>query len=330
MKKIILAILTLVSFISYGETTKSAITEELNNLFPEEIVVEEDVYYALDLDFIKGRELFEQKKYKEAEVFLRKASENNKDNWEILRLYAKNMSALGKIRDSYKLLEKRIVNNGQYNMTDKEAYEIQIKNIEALIKNKIVVEGVDLVLLLEEHNDILLDIKWEENPLDSEQIFTEGNELLKQKKYSEALLVFEKDRSGNTKNLFGAATVSRLFVKDYNKAIKYYNKLIMIKPDFSEAYIGLAETYRLTNNIEKRVENLRMYLNYKPDERTYFALANVYYSSVYKDYNKTREILIEALGYFPESKALGDLLKDTNKKLGIKEEKPVIVEGINE
>ena len=159
MKKIILAILTLVSFISYGETTKSAITEELNNLFPEEIVVEEDVYYALDLDFIKGRELFEQKKYKEAEVFLRKASENNNDNWEILRLYAKNMSALGKIRDSYKLLEKRIVNNGQYNMTDKEAYEIQIKNIEALIKNKIVVEGVDLV---------------------------KGRELFEQKKYKEA------------------------------------------------------------------------------------------------------------------------------------------------
>lgn len=316
MKKIILAILTLVSFISYGDTTKSAITEELNNLFPVEKVVEEEIYYALDLDFIKGRELFEQKKYKEAEVFLKKASENNNDNWEILRLYAKNMSALGKFRDSYRLLEKRIVNNDQFNMTDREAYEIQIKNIEALIKNKTLVEGLDLVLALEMHNDILLDIIWQENPLDSEKIFTEGNELLKQKKYPEALAAFEKDRSGNTKNLFGAATVSRLFVKDYNKAVKYYNKLILIKPDFSEAYIGLAETYRLTNNIEKRVENLRLYLNYKPDERTYLVLANIYYSSVYRDYNKTKEILVEALGYFPESKALGDLLIETNKKLG--------------
>lgn len=69
MKKIILAILTLVSFISYGETTKSAITEELNNLFPEEIVVEEDVYYALDLDFIKGRELLNKKNIKKQKFF---------------------------------------------------------------------------------------------------------------------------------------------------------------------------------------------------------------------------------------------------------------------
>lgn len=317
MKKITLLTFILFYLVAYGEITSSAITEELNNLFSDNKLEIEEVYYAQDLDFLKGKELFEQKKYREAETFLKKASENNPSNWEILKLYARNTSALGKFRDSYKLMERIIISNNQYNMTDKEAYEIQIINIEALIRNKTIIEGLNLTEALDIHKDILADILWEENPLDSDEIFREGNELFKQKKYAEALAVFEKDRSKTTRNLFGAATVSRLFIKDYEKSIKYYNKIIKIDPSFHEAYMGLAEIYRLNNNIEKRVENLRLYLNYKPDERTYLVLANIYYSSAYRDYNKTKEILIEALAYFPNSKALGDLLIETNKRLGL-------------
>jgi len=271
----------------------------------------------------KGKSLFEQKKYKDADVLLKKAKETNPDNAEIVKLYAKNLSAMTKYKDSYLVLEKLIVVNNQYVKEDKEAYQLQINNIEAMIKTKTPLDGVKLPEILDIHKENLADIIWQENPLDSDQIFTLGNELFKEKKYVEALAIFEKDRSGNIKNLFSAATLSR-FLKDYEKSIKYYNKVLSVNPDFYEAYLGLAESYLRLNNTEKRAENLKIYLSYKPDERVYYALANIYYSSVYRDYKQVRTILLEGLEYYPESKALGDLLKETNKKLGIKEEKIVV------
>ena len=273
-------------------------------------------------NYNKGKSLFEQKKYKEADVILKKLKDNDTANNEVAKLYAQNLSALGRVKDSYLVLEKLIIVNNQYVKTDKETYELQIKNIDALIKSKTVIDGAKLPELLDLHKDILADIVWQENPMDSDEIFAQGNEFFKQKKYAEALATFEKDRSGNIKNLFSAATIAR-FLKEYEKSIKYYNKVLAINPDFYEAYLGLSESYLKLNNSEKRAENLKIYLSYKPDERVYYALANIYYSSVYRDYKAVRVILLEGLEYFPESKALGDLLKETNKKLGIKEEKVV-------
>lgn len=284
------------------------------------------VFAASVSEFDKGKALFEQKKYKDADIVLKKLKDSKPNDEELIKLYAKNLTALGRYKDSYLALEKIIVINNVYQKDDKEAYELQIANLESMIKGKVVIEGVNLVDVLDLHKENLADIIWQENPLDSDELFAQGNDLFKQKKYAEALAVFEKDRSGNIKNLFSAATLSR-FLKDYNKSIKYYNKVLLVNPDFYEAYLGLSETYLRLNNPEKRAENLRIYLSYKPDERVYYALANIYYSAVYRDYKKVREILLDGLQYFPDSKALGDLLKETNKKLGIKEEIKVATEA---
>lgn len=270
-------------------------------------------------EYNKGKGLFEQKKYKEADLILKKSKDTYPEDKEITKLYGKNLNALGKYKDSYKTLEKLIIVSNVYVKEDKELFEIQINNIENLIKLKILVEGVDLKELLIIHNDAYADILWNENPLSSDEVFTQGNELIRAKKYADALKIFEMDRSGDKRNLLGAGVTAR-FVGDNEKAIKNFTKLIEVDPTIIRAYKELAMTYQDNKDYEKAVENFRIYLDSVPEERTYYVLANIYYSSVYRDYTKAREVLLEAQNSFPDSKALGDLLKDVNKKLGIKEE----------
>lgn len=306
MKKIILIITSffIMNLTAFATTTKSA------------IVIES---VKANEDYNKGKLLYEQKKYKEADLVLKKAKDAYPEEKELIKLYAKNLSALGKFKESYKVLEKLIIVNNVYVKEDTELYELQIVNIENLIKNKIVVEGVELKEALIVHMDTHADIVWNENPMSPDEIFSKGNEFMKAKKYADALKVFELDRSEDKRNLLGAGVTAR-FIGDNDKAIKYFTKLIEVDPTLIRAYKELAMTYQDNKNYEKAVENFRIYLDSVPEERTYFVLANIYYSSVYRDYGKAREILLEAQTNFPESKAIGDLLKDVNKKLGIKEE----------
>ena len=76
--------------------------------------------------------------------------------------------------------------------------------------------------------------------------------------------------------------------------------------------------YQANKEYEKAIENFKRYLLEVPEERTYLVVANIYIGS-FKDNEKAREILLEAKDFFPQSKDIGDLLKNVNKKLGIHE-----------
>ena len=76
--------------------------------------------------------------------------------------------------------------------------------------------------------------------------------------------------------------------------------------------------YQANKEYDKAIENFKRYLLEVPEERTYIVVANIYIGS-FKDNKKAKEILLEAQEFFPQSKEVGDLLKNVNKKLGINE-----------
>ena len=99
----------------------------------------------------------------------------------------------------------------------------------------------------------------------SKAVYHLGNIYVKEGEFERALNVFGKDKSENMKNLFGAATTSRV-LGQYRTSIKYYNKLIEKRRGFYEAYLGRGMSYKMSGNFESAIEDFNFYLKYKKEE----------------------------------------------------------------
>lgn len=278
------------------------------------LIITSFAFASAEEKFNSSNLLFQQKKYKEADKILQQAITDYPLEINIAKLYANNLFALGKYKESFAFLEKKIIVDNKYTTTDRELYELQIKNINQMIQKKITIDKINLEEELAIYTEIFNTF---DRLTDSDEIYQKGNEYIKARDYKNALRIFEMETNGDIRNLFGAGLTSK-FLGLLPQSIDYFNKIIEIDPTFTRAYKEVAMAYQVNKDYEKAIENFKIYLSTIPEERTYLVVANIYIGN-YKDYEKAREILLEAITAFPDSKAIGDLLKTANKKLGINE-----------
>ncbi len=271
-------------------------------------------------DYIEmGDEYLKEKKYDEALLVYNKALGMEQKNVDVLyrlgylnkeiKEYDTAISFFNKIveidpeyKDVYKQLadisEERqllLVGNTEVIKDRQKKKEMQ-KNIENE-KNK----------KLEYYKKYLETIDYS----DPEMIFYVGNVYMKDFLYEKAREIFSKDKTGNYKNLFGVATISRI-LGDYDTASKTYEKIINKAPDFSEGYLGAGITARLMGDFKKAINYYKKYLSYEKDEEVYYNAATLYI--LMKDYDNAKNIAEEGVGYFPDSQKIKELIFEIYSK----------------
>ena len=139
-----------------------------------------------------------------------------------------------------------------------------------------------------------------------EQIFNIGDECFMEGNYEEALEIFKRNLE-NKKFIFGAATTSRLLGR-HNEAIGYYDLLISKNPEFEEGYFGRALSYRVIEEYNKAINDLKQVLKINNSEYVYVGLGDLYI--LQKEKAKAKLILDEGVKHFPDS----DILKKLRSK----------------
>ena len=80
--------------------------------------------------------------------------------------------------------------------------------------------------------------------------------------------------SANSGNVWGCYYLAEYYRenKNYVNALSYYQKTLSIKNDFSQSYLGMAQTYYDNNNFNSAVINLNKYIQSNPRSDTAYAL----------------------------------------------------------
>lgn len=107
-------------------------------------------------------------------------------------------------------------------------------------------------------------------------------------------------------NYYYSLGYSELVDGNFEKSIDIFNKAIKLKPDATEAYIGLGIAYRQVNQLDKALEVTKEALQYDPSYyKAYYNLA-----LTYEQQGKIKEA-VEAYRIFykkvPEAKNIPDL-----------------------
>ena len=250
------------------------------------------------------------KQYLKLDGYLNKAIEEYPYEDSFKKVKAKNLTRLKKYKDSFFLMEELLLlPDSTLEKDDIELYEIQIVNIKSLLATGTKIEGIDLNSFLENYTEIYNTMK---NPIltdmDSDEIFKKGNELFKKKDYAGALKIYELDRTGDIRNLYGAGLTSK-FTGNLDKAIEYFSMIEKTDPSFIRVYKELGMAYQLKDDYDKAVHYFTLYLDKEPDERTFIVLSNIYIGN-YKDYKKAKEIALKGEKAFPNSAEIKKLLKE--------------------
>ena len=147
---------------------------------------------------------------------------------------------------------------------------------------------------------------------DGNLIFDLGNKYFMDAFYEKARDIFLKDRNGDIKNLFGAATTTR-FLGDYRRSAGLYTKVLNMDPAFYEAYLGRGSAYQMAGDLNKAIKDMERYLEYKKDVDVYIAIANMYMSL--ERYSSAKSVLERATNHYPASQEVRDLLVEVYSKL---------------
>jgi len=147
---------------------------------------------------------------------------------------------------------------------------------------------------------------------DSSRVFELGNKYFIDDLYEKARNIFLKDRNGDIKNLFGAATTTR-FLGEYRKSVGLYTKVLNADPEFYEAYLGRGSAYQLSGDLNRGIKDMEKYLEYKKDVDVYIAIANMYMSL--ERYSSAKSVLERASSNYPGSQEVRDLLVEVYSKL---------------
>ncbi len=147
---------------------------------------------------------------------------------------------------------------------------------------------------------------------DSNKVFELGNRYFIDDLYEKARDVFLKDRNGDIRNLFGAATTTR-FLGEYRKSAGLYTRVLNEDPDFYEAYLGRGSAYQLAGDLNNGIKDMERYLEYKKNVDVYVAIANMYMSL--ERYSSAKSVLERASSSYPGSQEVRDLLVEVYSKL---------------
>ncbi len=96
---------------------------------------------------------------------------------------------------------------------------------------------------------------------DAKEHYNRGHEFYKQGKHDDAILEFSKALEHNPEDapsLFGLGN-SYFLKQDFAKAIKCYQGVVKIKPDFAKAHYALALAYRRVGKIEDAEREFDLY-----------------------------------------------------------------------
>lgn len=141
---------------------------------------------------------------------------------------------------------------------------------------------------------------------DSDAIFFLGDLYFKGNLFEKSYRVFSRDKNNDFRNNFGAALTGR-FIGKYRNSKKYYERVLEEKPNFEEAYLGIAITYQLMGEFDKALRNFELYLAVKDDENVYVTMTSLYIEK--KNYKKAKEVAEKGLNKFPNSKNLEKMMR---------------------
>ncbi|MGB6127439.1 MAG: tetratricopeptide repeat protein [Psychrilyobacter sp.] len=295
MKKLLIILFIGIVSIGYGEGQDSFVTK--------------GTYKEAESDFRTYQKYMEagdnsyfERDYSESLNFYLSAFKVKKDNIESLYGVALSYEGLKEIEKALGVYRKIL------KLNPKDTKALQKK----LTLNKINVHkwGYDKK---EEYFEEFENYLKKTNYVNREDIYILGSIYMNDKSFERAYIVFKKDRGGDYRNYFGAATTAR-FLGKYDTAILFYNKLLSIKPNFYRGYLGLGNSYQMKGNYEKAIENMEKYLVYQEDENIYVAMANIYMAE--DKYSSAKDVLENAQAKFPNSKKVRKNLGYIYSKLG--------------
>lgn len=295
MKKLLIVLFIGIVSIGYAEVQGSLTTEGSYISASESLVTYEKYMEAGGNSYIEGN-------YNDSLDFYLSAFKVKKDDIESLRGVAKSYEGLNQTDKALGVYRKILKLNPQDMNAMQKKLTIDKKNVSKWGYDK-----------KEEYFEEFENYLKKTNYINSEDIYILGSIYMNDKSFERAYTVFKRDKGGDYRNYFGAATTAR-FLGKYDTAITFYNKLLSEKPDFYRGYLGLGSSYQMKGDYGKAIENMEKYLIYQEDENVYIAMANIYMAE--DKYSSAKDILEKAQAKFPDSKKIRKNLGYIYSKLG--------------
>ena len=298
MKKLILILLLGSSLISYaGLFNKN--NEKDKESTTESIVINSDASYE---NFMKkGDSAYSNKNYHNSLNFYMEAFKTKENDLQALFGIANSYEKIGQLDKSLGVYRKIL--------------KLSPNNLEAQGKylklNRINVPKLGFSQKEEYFKKYENHLR-KMNYSNSEDIYALGRIYMNNESFERAYNIFRKDKNGDYRNYFGAATTAR-FLGKYNTSITYYKKLLATKPDFFEGYLGLGNSYKLIGNYNEAIKNMQKYLTYKEDENVYVGIAHIYIAQ--EKFDEAKNILEEGQNKFPNSNTIRKSLVELYSKV---------------
>lgn len=252
-------------------------------------------------DYIELAEEYEKsEEYENAEFVYQEALKFDENNTDILFKIAEIDVKMGKDAEAQKRFEKIIEINKNFDKPFLELARIYDKKEDTKENNEKAIEYYKIYLKKNKYQD-------------ADVIFNLGNRYFKSFEYESALNIFKKDTTNDYRNIYGTALMYR-FLGYYPKSINYYKKLIELKPNFEEAFLGIAISYKLSYKLDSACINYEKYLKTKKDENVYNDLATLY--MLQKKMTSAKNTVQKGLEFFPNSSQLRELLLEIYNKMG--------------
>ena len=255
---------------------------------------------------IEGKYQVEIENYKEGAKYLDAYLKTNRDP-EAYVYFARAQRELGNLTASNNTAKKA---QGKY-PENTEIVTERLLTVDKLYENE-TASPWRKGKYLEEYYTVFEHYLVMTNYENSEKIFHLGNKYFMDNLYEKSRDTFLKDRNGDIKNLFGAATTTR-FLGDYRRSVGLYTQVLNIDPNFYEAYLGRGSAYQLSGDLNRGIKDMEKYLEYKKDVDVYIAIANMYMSL--ERYSSAKSVLERASGNYPSSQEVRDLLVEVYSKL---------------
>ncbi len=311
---------------------KKEIISEIKNLFIKEKFLEaEQKIQFIKNDSIENLELkakiyFQNSKFEKAEECYKKNLEQEKSEINYLKYFifltkiGKNLESNEVIRElisisqnnpiylfKYAMILKKenLISQSQNTLTSIENYpnqfqlNLHIADNYYLLKNYTLAEKFFLKAkqygsLNEEENEIFNSIKYILN-------INRSIELAKKEDFEEAIKELLEAEKISEKEILPKFTLGNIYLKkkDYKNAEKYFQKTILLKPNFKDSYINLAKLYFEKEEFENAKKILDESEKKFPKEFEIFNLKGMYYFKT-EDFKKASIQFLKSIEFNPK------------------------------
>lgn len=132
--------------------------------------------------------------------------------------------------------------------------------------------------------------------------YNNGNNLVKQRKYKEAIPLYQKaiKEDNNFPKAHYMLGICYRRLDDFSKAKSSFKKAIELEPKFEKAFEALGNLYTQSNEFESAINSYNAVISSINDKayKSYFGLGNVYYKK--KNYKKAIEYLKKSVAINPK------------------------------